>query len=102
MNIKREDVISYLGGVSADILAKELGIAREVFKKKLDQLGVLRKKGGDSPLTYRQLISYAQGLSISDIAKQGYMSEEHTLKKLWVSNKDSNLGVIASPLNLGD
>ena len=82
VNIKREDVISYLGGVSADILAKELGIAREVFKKKLDQLGVLRKKGGDSPLTYRQLISYAQGLSISDIAKQGYMSEEHTLKKL--------------------
>ena len=82
VNIKREDVISYLGGLSADILAKERGISREVFKKKLDQLGVLRKMGRDSPITYRQLISYGQGLSISDIAKQGYMSEELTLKKL--------------------
>ncbi|MGP5159827.1 hypothetical protein [Pseudoalteromonas prydzensis] len=82
VNIQREDVISYLGGVSADTLAKERGISREVFKKKLDQLGVLRKASSDSPLSYRQLVSYGQGLSISDIAKQGNMSEDHTLKKL--------------------
>lgn len=81
--ITRKEVLSYLGGVSTKELASNAGITEEVYRRKLDDIGVLKKNSyNKETLTYEQLIAYGKQSTLHEIARIGNMSPEATLKKL--------------------
>ncbi len=83
VNISRKEVLSYLGGVSAKELADKAGITETSYRRKLDDIGVLKKNSlNKESLTYEQLLAYGKEQPLHKIASVGKMSPEVTLKKL--------------------